>query len=80
MTKPEFEAAFRGKMLVFLAEAWAARKESPTSLGLLMDDHHRKIRGLLGEMYDALQPPPPAPTAPERRVAAAKVANGNGTH
>ena len=58
MTKQEFNALFRGRMLVLLTEAWACRKADASSLGLLMDDHARKIRVLLDEMYEALTPKP----------------------
>ena len=56
MTREEFQARFRGRMLVFLMEAWAARKENPSALGQLMDAHALQLKGLLGEMYDALAP------------------------
>lgn len=62
MSRNEFIQKYRGRMLLFLTEAWAARKAEPSSLGLLLDDHARQLKGLLEEMHDALSPPtPPVP-------------------
>ena len=54
MTRDEFKRKFQGRFLLFLTEAWMVRKESPSSLGMVMDDHARSLRGLLDEVYDAL--------------------------
>lgn len=67
MTRDDFYKRFQGRMLLFLADAWAARKGSPADLGLLMDDHARQLKGLLREMYDAATEveaaePKPAPS------------------
>lgn len=64
LSKEEFHARFRGRMLLFLNEAWAMRKESPSALGMAMDQHYQSCRQLLSEMYDALCPPP-APKPPQ---------------
>ena len=40
MTQEQFIAKFRGRMLLFVSEAWAIRKENTTSLGMLMDGHN----------------------------------------
>ena len=61
LTREQFFLKFQGRMLLHLTEAWTARKAPPSSLGLLMDDHARQCRVLLGEMYDALVPQSPAP-------------------
>lgn len=56
ITREEFQLRFRGRMLVFLTEAWAVRQLQPSQLGLVMDKHARELRGLLNEVYDALTP------------------------
>lgn len=64
MTKDEFTARFRGRLLLFLAEAWSCRKLDPSALGLLMDQHALELKRLMSEMYDALSPqetPTPGP-------------------
>lgn len=57
MNKDDFVAKFRGRLLLFITEAWAVRKESPQSLGLLMDDHARQLKMLLNEMFDSMHQP-----------------------
>lgn len=56
MTKDEFIQRFRFEMLAFMGESWAARQSSASELGMMMDGHMRKMKRLLGEMYDALVP------------------------
>src|SRR5436853_5241165 len=53
-TQEDFEQKFRGRMLVLLTEAWSCRKLPPTAVGLLLDDHFRRCKGLLEEMYTFL--------------------------
>lgn len=76
MTKDEFILRFRGRHLLFLTEAWSSRRETPSELGMLMDQHALELKRLLSEMYDALvpqeAPSPPAPTS--------KPPVPNGTH
>lgn len=57
MSRDEFYKQFQGRMLLFLTEAWAVRKESTTSLGLYMDLHAQRLKLLLKEMYDAAHEP-----------------------
>lgn len=71
LNREEFAARFRGRMLVFLTEAWSSRKASPSELGFLMDAHAITLRQLLGDMWEAMAPEPPAPVA-------RPAANGNG--
>lgn len=54
MTREEFRAKFRGRMLIFLTDSWAVRKEAPTAMGLVMDQHLQAARNLLDEMFDSL--------------------------
>lgn len=54
MTKDEFARKFRGRMLLFLTEAWACRKDAPSALGMTLDQHTLSLRGLMDEMYDTL--------------------------
>ena len=61
MTRDEFFTKFRGRMLVFLTEAWACRKESPSAMGLLMDQHRYELQRLMGEIYEALMKPNEVP-------------------
>ncbi len=75
MSKDEFIARFRGRLLLFLTEAWAARKESPSSLGLLLDAHALECKRMLSEMHDALCPPP-APKPPANGAAALPLRKG----
>lgn len=84
MTREEFNLKFRGRMLVFLTEAWACRKHAPTELGRLMDEHAVALRQLLGEMWDALQPEmwdalQPESPPPQEQFAPAQV-NGRVKH
>ena len=65
MTYEEFEDKFRGRMLVFHAEAWALRKQAPSDLGMMIDGHHRELKLLLREMYNALNPPITPPKVPK---------------
>lgn len=74
MTREQFNAKFQGRMLLVLTEAWACRRQPPSALGLLMDEHARQLRGLLGEMFDALQPPLPPILPP--KLAGAPAVNG----
>ncbi len=75
VTKDDFIARFRGRHLLFLVEAWACRKEDPTSLGILMDRHALDCKRLLGEMYDTLCPPL-APKPPVNGAAALPLRKG----
>lgn len=61
MTRDEFYRKFQGRMLLFMAEAWAVRKEKADSLGLVMDQHAHSLKELMREMYDAMQPETKAP-------------------
>ena len=54
MTREEFHRKFCGRFLVFMADAWACRKQDPSSLGMLMDEHARMLRALLNDVYDTL--------------------------
>ena len=56
MTESEFIQKFRGRMLMFLMEAWAVRKVIPSDLGMVADQHALEVKRLLSEMYDALCP------------------------
>ncbi len=58
ISREEFIARFRGRLLLFLTEAWAARKTAPSDLGRLLDEHHLECRKMLNEQYDALVPMP----------------------
>ena len=75
MSKDEFISRFRGKLLLFMTEAWACRKEDPSALGLLIDRHNLDLKRLAGEMYDCLCPPP-APKAPANGAAAQPLRKG----
>jgi hypothetical protein len=57
----DFEAQFRGRMLLFVTEAWAIRQEKPSALGQALEEHHLQARRLLREVYTTLVPTPPAP-------------------
>ena len=72
LTRDQFNAKFQGRMLVFLTEAWTARKATPSELGLLMDNHARQLRLLLGEMYEALAPVPVPPANGQPAATAAQ--------
>lgn len=66
MTQEEFENRFRGRMALFITEAWAVRKESPSDMGLVLDIHFERGKALLREMYKVLTPeqkPPVQQTA-----------------
>lgn len=54
MTREEFRAKFRGRMLIFLTDSWAVRREVPSAMGLVMDRHLLEVRNLLDEMFDSL--------------------------
>lgn len=70
LTREEFILRFRGRLLVFMSEAWAVRRENPSALGLVLDKHSMDAKELLAEIYEALVPggqnlagngiPPPA--------------------
>jgi len=65
MSKDEFCRAFRGRLLLHLTESYAARRSSPSELGLLIDKHHQDCQRMLCEIYDVLCPEVPAvPIAP----------------
>jgi hypothetical protein len=64
MTRDQFHEKYRGRMLLFLTEAWAARAAQPSSLGSLIDFHALQLKRLLGEMYEDLQPQPKPASAP----------------
>lgn len=64
MTYEEFEAKFRGRLLVILTEAWAVRKMAPSDVGMFMDKHYIEIRQALRDIYNSLVPAKPAPTPP----------------
>jgi len=57
MNREDFVRRFRGRLLVYLVEAWACRKEQPSDLGRLMDEQCVQLKNLLQEMYDAVHPP-----------------------
>lgn len=59
MTRDEFFQKYRGRMLLYLTEAWAARKEAPSDLGFLLDKHTRGLRQLLDDIYDDFHPKQP---------------------
>lgn len=61
MTREQFTAKWRGRMLLFLTEAWAARKEKPSELGQLLDQHAQQLKEVLHGMYEDLQPKPEPP-------------------
>lgn len=76
LSREQFEAKFRGRLLLLLAEAWAVRKAVPSDLGLLIDAHAVECKRLLGDMWDAmyqapkangLQTPAPPSKAQEKR-------------
>ena len=69
MTREEFMQKYRGRFLLFLTEAWAVRKEAPSSLGLVMDGHAQELRRLLAEIYDDLAPAPGKPVPANGRAA-----------
>ena len=55
LSREEFKAKFRHKLLNMLAESWAARKAAPSEFGMMMDRHMIEVNGLIGEMYDAMK-------------------------
>ena len=68
LSKDEFIKKFRGDMLLFLTDAWACRHSPPSELGMIMDEHSRRLKGLLEEMYAALVPEvKPAVNGPLRK-------------
>ena len=72
MTQEQFIAKFRGRMLLFVSEAWAIRKENTTSLGMLMDGHNIEALRLMNEMYESLTAKTlAAPAKPTAAVTAA---------
>lgn len=48
-------------MALFITEAWAVRKESPSDMGLVLDIHFERGKALLREMYKVLTPEPKPP-------------------
>jgi len=74
VTKDEYIVKYRGRFLLFLAEAWACRKESPSSMGMVMDNHAMQLRHLLTEIWDdigktdELEPAPSLNGAARKRV------------
>lgn len=58
MTKDELWAKFRGRFLLFIADAWAARKDMPTAQGLIYDVHLIEGKKLFFDILDAANPPP----------------------
>ncbi len=59
MTRPEFIERFRGRMLLYMTEAWAVRHNPPSELGTKVDAHFHDLGKMLGEMWDCLQNPQP---------------------
>lgn len=57
MTEAEFTTKYRPRLLLFLTEAWAIRKEPPTELGQCIDLHAAQLKQLMREMYADLTPP-----------------------
>jgi hypothetical protein len=72
VTREEFHARFRGRLLLYLTEAWAVRRSPPSELGSLMDAHVVQLKALLNEMYDVLVLPPAAPAVNGAAKAPAK--------
>lgn len=58
MTRDDFVAKYRPRLLLFIAEAWAVRREDTRTLGLVMDNHHRELRQLLAELWSDFNPEP----------------------
>jgi hypothetical protein len=54
MTRKEFHAAFRGKMLLALTEAFAARTCSREATAAIIDEHALHQKQLRDEIFDAL--------------------------
>lgn len=62
--KAEFKRKFRGKNLMFGAEAWAVRKLPPSELGHAFDLMLIQLNVLLDEQFDFLVPFEPPVKAP----------------
>lgn len=74
MTREEFVTKYRPRLLLFVTEAWAVRREDARTLALALDGHHQDLRRLLGEMWADFNPPPePA------KAANGQQANGRAT-
>lgn len=58
MTQEEFENKFRGRMLLFVTEAWTIRDKKPSELGLILETHHVRAMEMLRQMYATLRPAP----------------------
>ena len=56
MTREEIVAKYRARLLLFVTEAWTVRKESQSVLGLVLDNHHRELQQLLGEIWRDFNP------------------------
>lgn len=64
MTQDEFENKFRGRMLLFVVEAWTVRDKKPSELGLILEGHNVRAMELMRQMYNVL-----APKEPQRQPA-----------
>lgn len=73
MTKEEFIQRFRGRMLLFVSEAWAIRRVVSSEAASVMDAHHLEMRRLLDEMYDAM-------VEKKQPIGYTSVGNGNGVN
>lgn len=56
MTREEFAAKYRARLLLFITEAWAVRQQPPSHLGLTLDRHYSEVRKLLGDIWEDFNP------------------------
>lgn len=71
MTEQEFVAKFRGRFMLFVADAWSIRREKLADQGMAFDQHCLRAKELMREMYAALCPEAKAngtPTATAKRT------------
>lgn len=54
VSRSQFHALFRGKMLLALTEAFAARTASRSETALIIDEHALHQKQLRDEIYDVL--------------------------
>lgn len=62
-TREQFQREFQGRFLLFLTDAWNARHQRPSELGMVMDRHAVQLRELLGDVFNFFQPDAPKPAA-----------------
>lgn len=62
----ELERKFRGPLLLLQHEAWVTRKEPPSALGMLADEHYIRVRQNLRQIYEAVLATFP-PTIPAKQ-------------